>query len=286
MLQPGQIIQDYEIIKPLGKGKFSIVYMAKRQSDDFVCALKKINIFDMMVPKQRDKCMKEVRLLQSLDHPNIVKLLESIIDKNDLLIIVEWAEKGDLKRLIRKAIANSASFKEPEIWEYSRQLAGALEHMHKKRIMHRDLKPANIFVKLDGSLQLGDLGLGRSFSCQTLEAFSKVGTPLYMSPEVLHGAGYDMRSDVWSLGCVLYELVVLRSPFKSDQQLSLYDLFVRISKGEYPPLPETTSPEFRDLVGKMLDLEPQRRIESEGVLELCEKRLVVIRAAGPVAGAF
>mmetsp|Transcript_108832 Transcript_108832/g.234377 ORF Transcript_108832/g.234377 Transcript_108832/m.234377 type:complete len:767 (+) Transcript_108832:194-2494(+) len=285
VLQPGQIIQDYEIIKPLGKGKFSIVYMAKRQSDDFVCALKKINIFDMMVPKQRDKCMKEVRLLQSLDHPNIVKLLESIIDKNDLLIIVEWAEKGDLKRLIRKAIANSASFKEPEIWEYSRQLAGALEHMHKKRIMHRDLKPANIFVKLDGSLQLGDLGLGRSFSCQTLEAFSKVGTPLYMSPEVLHGAGYDMRSDVWSLGCVLYELVVLRSPFKSDQQLSLYDLFVRISKGEYPPLPETTSPEFRDLVGKMLDLEPQRRIESEGVLELCEKRLVVIRAAGPAAGA-
>jgi len=259
VLQAGQVIQNYEIIKPLGKGKFSIVYMAKRLSDGLMCALKKINIFDMMVPKQREKCLKEVRLLQSLDHKHIVKMFESIIDTNELLIIVEWSEKGDLKRLIRRAIANELRFKESEIWEYSRQLSSALDHMHKKRIMHRDVKPANIFVSMDGSLKLGDLGLGRFFSSQTLEAFSKVGTPLYMSPEVLHGAGYDMRSDVWSLGCVLYELAMLRSPFKSDQQLSLYDLFVRISKGQYPPLQDTVSAEFRDLVSRMLHLEPSKR---------------------------
>eukprot|EP00404_Azadinium_spinosum_P062683 CAMPEP_0180717952 /NCGR_PEP_ID=MMETSP1038_2-20121128/14241_1 /TAXON_ID=632150 /ORGANISM="Azadinium spinosum, Strain 3D9" /LENGTH=757 /DNA_ID=CAMNT_0022750441 /DNA_START=15 /DNA_END=2286 /DNA_ORIENTATION=- len=269
VLQSGQVIQGYEIVKPLGKGKFSIVYMAKHLADGLMCALKKINIFDMMVPKQREKCLKEVRLLQSLDHPNIVRLLNSFIDNHDLLIIVEWAEKGDLKRLIRKALSNGTRFREDEIWEYSRQLSGALEHMHKKRIMHRDLKPANIFVSLDGSLKLGDLGLGRFFSSQTLEAFSKVGTPLYMSPEVLHGAGYDMRSDVWSLGCVLYELAMLKSPFKSEQQLSLYDLFVRISKGQYPPLPETTSSEFRELINNMLKLEPGKRLESEQVLEVC-----------------
>ncbi|CAE8618105.1 unnamed protein product [Polarella glacialis] len=279
ILQPGQVIQGYEIMKPLGKGKFSIVYMAKHLSDGLMCAMKKINIFDMMVPKQREKCMKEVKLLQSLDHPNIVKLLDSFIDQHELLIIVEWAEKGDLKRLIRKALANETRFMESEIWEYSRQLAGALDHMHAKRIMHRDLKPANIFVSLDGSLKLGDLGLGRFFSSQTLEAFSKVGTPLYMSPEVLHGAGYDMRSDVWSLGCMIYELSMLRSPFKSDQQLSLYDLFVRISKGDYPPLTETLSADFRRLVSQMLALDPTQRLDSSKVLEVCSAQTAGLAAA-------
>mmetsp|Transcript_113841 Transcript_113841/g.179166 ORF Transcript_113841/g.179166 Transcript_113841/m.179166 type:complete len:763 (-) Transcript_113841:42-2330(-) len=278
VLQNGQVIQNYEIVKPLGKGKFSIVYMAKRLTDSSMCALKKINIFDIMVPKQREKCLKEVRLLQSLDHPNIVSFKESFIDNNDLFIIVEWAEKGDLKRLIRRAISMDIRFKDSEIWEYSRQLASALDHMHQKRIMHRDLKPANIFVAMDGSLKLGDLGLGRFFSSQTLEAFSKVGTPLYMSPEVLRGAGYDMRSDVWSLGCVLYELPMLRSPFKSEQQLSLYDLFVRISKGEYPPLPETVSQEFRELVGWTLALDSTKRADCAQVLEVCTTQVAALRA--------
>lgn len=278
VLKNGQVIQNYEIVKPLGKGKFSIVYMAKRLTDGTMCALKKINIFDMMVPKQREKCLKEVRLLQSLDHPNIVKLKDSFIDVGELFIIVEWAEKGDLKWLIRRALARDVRFKETEIWEYSRQLSGALDHMHQKRIMHRDLKPANIFVTIDGSLKLGDLGLGRFFSSQTLEAFSKVGTPLYMSPEVLRGAGYDMRSDVWSLGCVLYELSMLRSPFKSDQQLSLYDLFVRISKGDYPPLPETVSADFRELVGWMLALDPEKRFHCSQVLEVCNARVAALVA--------
>lgn len=85
-------------------------------------------------------------------------------------------------------------------------MASALQHMHEKRIMHRDLKPANIFIDSDGTLKLGDLGLGRAMSSQTFEAYSRVGTPLYMSPEVLDGSGYDTKSDVWSLGCIAYEL--------------------------------------------------------------------------------
>lgn len=278
VLQNGQVVAGHEIIKPLGKGKFSIVYMAKRLSDGLFCALKKINIFDMMQPKQREKCLKEVRILQSLDHPNIVRLLEAIVEQSELLIIVDWAEKGDLKRLIRKAQANETRFKEPQIWEYSRQLAGALEHMHGQRVMHRDIKPANIFMASDGSLKLGDLGLGRLMSSETLEAFSKVGTPLYMSPEVLHGAGYDMKSDVWSLGCVIYELAMLKSPFKSEQQLSLYDLFVRISKGQYPPLADTCSAEFKKLVDSTLLLKAAERPDSATVCQACVAQLANLAA--------
>ena len=105
-------------------------------------------------------------------------------------------------------------------------MASALQHMHEKRIMHWDLKPANIFISADGDLKLGDLGLGWALSSQTFEAYSRVGTPLYMSPEVLDGSGYDTKSDVWSLGCIAYELCTLKSPFKSDNnKMSLYELF-------------------------------------------------------------
>jgi NIMA (never in mitosis gene a)-related kinase len=114
--------------------------------------------------------------------------------------------------------------------------------MQDKRIMHRDLKPANLFIDADGSLKVGDLGLGRQLSDQTAAAFSKVGTPLYMSPEVLNGSGYDWKNDVWSLGCIAYELCMLRSPFKDKtEKLSLYDLFHKINKGDYEPITDRYS---------------------------------------------
>lgn len=102
--------------------------------------------------------------------------------------------------------------------------------MFQVRIMHRDLKPANIFIDNHDNLKLGDLGLGRDFTSQTMEAYSRVGTPLYMSPEVLQGNGYDFKSDVWSLGCIAYELCALKSPFKDEtKKMSLYDLFTKIN---------------------------------------------------------
>ena len=104
---------------------------------------------------------------------------------NELFIAVEWAEKGDLKLVIKKAIEDEVYFPERQIIKYINQIAGALAHMHKKRIMHRDLKPANIFIDNNNDLKVGDLGLSRQLSSQTFEAFSRVGTPLYMSPEVL-----------------------------------------------------------------------------------------------------
>ena len=231
----------------------------------------------MMDPKQREKCLKEVRLLESLDHPNIIKYLDSFIEDNQLLIAIEWAEKGDLKKLIKKAISEESTIDERKIWEYLYQIASALKHMQERRIMHRDLKPANIFLVADGSLKLGDLGLGRFMSSQTFEAFSRVGTPLYMSPEVLKGNGYDWKSDVWSLGCIVYELACLRSPFrKDDEKMSLYDLFQTISKGEFPPLSNKYSEELKLVVNSMIQILPQNRLSVDQVVELCEIQLKAI----------
>jgi NIMA (never in mitosis gene a)-related kinase len=138
--------------------------------------------------------------------------------------------------------------------------------MHEKRIIHRDLKPANILIFSDGILKLGDLGLGRYMSDETFKAFSKVGTPLYMSPEVIRNDGYDFKSDVWSLGCVIYELITFKSPFRTDEKISLYDLFTKINKGEYPKVQdEKYGPFITDLVDKMLLVNPEERVSLDEV---------------------
>jgi serine/threonine protein kinase len=141
--------------------------------------------------------------------------------------------------------------------------------MHEKRIIHRDLKPANILIFSDGILKLGDLGLGRYMSDETFKAFSQVGTPLYMSPEVIRNEGYDFKSDVWSLGCVVYELVTLKSPFRTDEKISMYDLFSKINKGDYPKITDDKYTNIvKDLVDKMLKVNPEDRISLEEVKKL------------------
>ncbi len=146
-------------------------------------------------------------------------------------------------------------------------------HMQQMRVMHRDLKPANIFIDSHDNLKVGDLGLGRDFTSQTMEAFSRVGTPLYMSPEVLPGSGYDFKSDVWSLGCISYEFCALISPFKDEEKkMSLYDLFKKINAGVFTPLSASRySSELRYLIESMLNVDPTQRVSVEDVVKYCEQ---------------
>lgn len=225
----------------------------------------------MLDQKQREKCLQEVKLLQTFDHPNIVKYLDSFISNNELYIAIEWADRGDLKRLLRKISQENDKLEELNILGYTKQLASALSHMHEKRIIHRDLKPANILIFSDGTLKLGDLGLGRYMSDHTFKAFSKVGTPLYMSPEVIRNEGYDFKSDIWSLGCVCYELITLKSPFRTDEKISLFELFNKINKGDYPKLNDSRiSNELKDVIERMLKVDPEKRIPLEDVVKQIE----------------
>ncbi len=267
---PGpQFFGDYEAVRSIGKGKFAVVYRAHKVGDDQNVALKRISV-DMMNDKAREKCLKEVRLLQSLDHPNIIRYMDSFICNNDLIIVYEWAAAGDLKRQLRKAQERGTGFEERVIWKYFSQICSAMQHMHEKRIMHRDLKPANIFLTLDGTIKVGDLGLSRELSDNTFQAHSKVGTPLYMSPEVLKGDGYDFKSDIWSLGCLLYELAMLKSPFRSEG-LNLYSLFQKISHGDYQPLPDGYSEELRNLTYSMISTKPEDRPEISYVCHIANR---------------
>lgn len=209
-------------------------------------------------------------LLQTLSHVNIIEYIDSFICGKELVIVLEWADAGDLKRQIRLARQRQLRFEERLVWKYTAQIASAVQHMHERRIIHRDLKPANIFLTSQGVVKVGDLGLSRFMSETTLEAFSKVGTPLYMAPEVLKGHGYDFKSDVWSLGCILYELAMLKSPFK-EKGIALMDLFHKIDKAVFTPVPVQISKPIAKLTKAMISKDVASRPSIHQVCQMSEQ---------------
>ncbi len=269
----GSIVQGYKIIKFLGKGKFSDVYQAERQIDQKLVALKIIKIYDIMDKETVQKCLQEVDLLKKVSHPNIVKYFDSFMADNELFIAIEWADKGDVKKLIKKFKQEGDLIDECHIIQYTREIAGALQHMHEQRVIHRDLKPANILIFSDGTFKLGDLGLGRSLSKETIKAFSRVGTPLYMAPEVINNKGYDFKSDNWSLGCVVYELVTLRSPFQTNEKISVMDLFKVITQGQFKEIDDPKYKTAKLIVNGLIKTNPNERMELNDVIKICNEYL-------------
>ena len=269
-ITPGRLGSAYVVGKAVGRGKFATVYRATRREDGCTVALKQIALFDVMDRRGRERCLKEIRLVQLLDHPRIIRYIDGFIDGAQLVLVFEYAGAGDLKRQLKKARERAARFEEALVWKYFSQIADAVAYMHSRRILHRDLKPANVLLTLSGEVKVGDLGLGRLLGEHTVAAHSKVGTPLYMAPEALRGGGIDYAADVWSLGCILYELAMTLSPFKTPG-LSLAALFEKITAGAYAPVSEIYSAELRGLVRGMLTLDPTGRPSMAQVAATAER---------------
>ena len=157
-----------------------------------------------------------------------------------LCMCMELAENGDAQGLIEELRARGTHLHESLLWYYAAQLAEALLVLHSRRLLHRDIKPANVFLTSGCSvMKLGDLGVGRYVATTSMQAYSLVGTPLYMSPEAISSAGHSMSADLWSLGCVLYELAALKSPFSGPAGVTepnYYALGSRIQSGQFVPL--------------------------------------------------
>lgn len=242
----------------IGSGKFSTVWKATHLPTNTTVAVKKVQIYEILCQKQRNDCLNEVKLLQQMNHVNVVKYAAAFVEANELVIVLDFCDCGDLASLLKDRARENAPLSERDIWSIFTQLCAAVAHMHQHRVMHRDIKPSNVFLSADGVARLGDLGLSRWFSSKTAQARSMVGTPYYMSPECIRGMPYEWSSDVWSLGCLLYELVTLRNPFFKDG-LNYYTLGKLITSGTVDPLPETASPDLKQLVSAMLQRDPGAR---------------------------
>ena len=210
---------------------------------------KKINLGNLN-EKERKAALSEVALIQAevlkgLRHPNVVAYRESFIDEGELIIVMEYCEGGDLARQVKTFKDRGEMISEAQIMSWFSQLCLALHYVHQKKVMHRDIKTSNVYLTMSGMVKLGDFGIAKVLENSADVAMTVVGTPYYMSPEVVENKPYSSKSDVWALGCILYELCTLKHAFVAD---NLLGLVFKILREKYESIPSLYSPEITVLI--------------------------------------
>ncbi|CAD8191181.1 unnamed protein product [Paramecium octaurelia] len=251
-------ISDFEILSRLGEGSYSQVYKVIRKSDQQVYAMKKVKLFDLK-EKEKENALNEVRILASFDDPNIINYKDAFIDENMLYIIMEFATQGDLQNKIKQA--GNQLFPETEIWKALLQITKGLKKLHDNKIVHRDLKTANIFIS-NGNYKLGDLNVSKVTKKGL--AYTQTGTPYYASPEVWRNEAYNSMSDIWSLGCVIYEMASLKLPFKAPDLQALCN---KIQRGLFECLPKQYSRDLQQIIVQMIQVQPMKRLSCNQILQ-------------------
>ncbi|KAG8169559.1 hypothetical protein KVR01_000304 [Diaporthe batatas] len=255
----------FEIGKPLGKGKFGRVYLARERAHGFICALKVLHKSELQQARVEVQVRREVEIQANLAHPNILRLYGHFHDPRRVFLILEYAGQGELYGHLRRAAGGR--FGEGRAARYVAQMAGALRHLHRKNVIHRDIKPENILVGLHGEIKISDFGW--SVHAPGKRRTTYCGTLDYLPPEMVAAPGppgadgsYDERVDLWSLGVLTYEFLVGEAPFE--------DTFVmttrRIASGDVH-IPSFVSAEARDLIEKLLVVDPSGRLPLDRVLQ-------------------
>ena len=255
------MLSDFKFVKEFGKGAFSSVHLVIRKHDNLEYAMKRVKV-SQLNEKEKENALNEIQILSSINHPNIIAYKEAFYDyeSNTLNLVMEYAGDGDMENRIKLKIIEKKYFKEEELWNYLAQITLGLKCLHDSKIMHRDLKSANVFIK-GKELKLGDLNVSKVI--QMGLAYTQTGTPYYASPEVWSDKPYEYKSDIWSMGCVLYEICTFKPPFKGN---NLDELYKNIMKGVFDAIPNCYSRELNEIISSMLRKNPKERWSLEMIL--------------------
>ncbi|NWV92165.1 NEK5 kinase, partial [Machaerirhynchus nigripectus] len=283
-------MDKYEIIKKIGEGSFGKIFLAKGKMDNEPCVIKEINLTKMPV-KEKEASEKEVILLAKMKHANIVTFYASFQEKNKLYIVMEYCDGGDLMKRIH--MQHGVLFDEDQILSWFVQISLGLKHIHDKKILHRDVKAQNVFLSNNGKVaKLGDFGIARQLNSTTEFAHTCVGTPYYLSPEICENRPYNNKTDIWSLGCVLYELCTLKHPviltvlfllfsLIKFQGNSLHELVLKICRGRFQPVSPNYSYDLRVLISQLFKISPRDRPSINSILRKSFLQKLVLRYLPP-----
>ncbi len=257
-------MDGFNILSKIGEGSYSTVLKVQRIEDGNIYALKRVKFYKLS-EKEKENALNEIRILASVKNKNVISYKEAFFDEKDssLGIVMEYADKGDLFQLITERKKTKNYFTEQEVWKIFIQLLNGLKALHDFKILHRDIKSANVFLFKGGICKLGDLNVSKV--ARKGLGYTQTGTPYYASPEVWQEKPYDSKSDVWSLGCVMYEMITLRPPFQAK---SMEELYKKVMRGNYPRIPKKYSEDLSDAIKLMIQVEAGARPSCEELLKM------------------
>lgn len=263
-------MERFTKVRNIGKGNMGACTLARNNEDGRHYVIKQVDLAKLN-KKERQQSLNEAKLLSSLRHPNVINYVDSFLARKSdhLCIVMEFADGGDLSHKVKNA--HGVNIPQEQILDWAIQVALALNHIHGKRILHRDVKTQNVFLTSDGLCKLGDFGIARTLNSTFDQAHTFVGTPYYLSPELILERPYDAMSDVWAFGVCLYETMALRHPFNANDMKSLMQ---RILKVQYDAPPTCYTPELRQIVSRLLVKDPAQRMK---LTEMLETPIMVVR---------
>ena len=255
-------MENFDIMEKLGEGSYSTVYKVKRKEDDKIYALKKVKLLNLN-EKEKINSLNEVRILASVKSNYVISYKEAFFDEKDstLGIVMEYADNGDLYKKILEYKNKKKFFEEVEIWKIFIQLVKGLKALHDLQILHRDLKSANVFLFKDGHAKLGDLNVSKV--ARRGLGYTQTGTPYYASPEIWKDLPYDNKSDIWSLGCVLWEMITLHPPFRAK---NMDELYKKVLSGDIGNIPENFSKDLYEVVLLLMKVNSNKRPTCNDIL--------------------
>ena len=248
------MIRNYQIIEKIGKGTFGIVYKVKKFNDPLIYVIKQISL-EGLTDFQINQVYSEVKILSLIKSKYVVKYYESFLEDNNLNIVMEYCDNGDLCNYLKEQQMKNKPLKEDLIWKIFIKITLGLTTIHKMKILHRDLKTLNIFLKKSMEIKIGDLGVAKELN-QDSFANTIIGTPYYLSPEMCEDKPYNQKSDIWALGVILYELCTFRHPFNAGNHAAL---ILKIMTANPDPILACYSSNLQKIVNWLLEKQIEKR---------------------------